>query len=91
MITVFLLIKYRNKGSIQRNEVLVWGSNKNYNLGIGNEEGRLTPQQLDYFNKHNIFIDKVSISTYHCMFLDTNKRLYTVGHGNGCQLGKQLI
>ncbi|TMW39666.1 hypothetical protein DOY81_015253, partial [Sarcophaga bullata] len=37
------------------NELLVWGSNKNYNLGVNNDQGTdHLPQMLDYFRKEQI-------------------------------------
>lgn len=69
------------------NEILVWGCNKNYNLGIGNEEGKSYPQYLDFFKKLKIFIRCVSISTYHCLYVTENGIVYSVGHGKGGRLG----
>lgn len=63
----------------------MWGSNKNYNLGI--EEDKLYPQQLDYFKKENIFLLSASISTYHSLFLDNQGKVYAAGHGKHGQLG----
>lgn len=65
----------------------MWGSNKNYNLGIANEEEKKYPQQLDYFKKENIFLLRASISTHHSMFLDNQGKVYVVGHGKFGQLG----
>lgn len=69
------------------NELLVWGCNKNYNLGIGNEEGKPYPQYLDYFRKQKIFVRYVSLSAYHCLYATETGSLYAVGHGNGGRLG----
>lgn len=69
-------------------ETFVWGSNKNYNLGIANAEDKNHPQHLDYFKKENIFLLSASISTYHSLFLDNHGKVYAVGHGKYGQLGK---
>lgn len=69
-------------------ETFVWGSNKNYNLGIADKEEKNYPQQLDYFKKKNIFISRASISTYHSLFLDNQGGVYVVGNGKHGQLGK---
>lgn len=79
----FLLIRF------SAYETVVWGSNKNYNLGIANEEDKNDPQQLDYFKKENIFLLSASISTYHSMFLDNQGKVYAVGLGKYGQLGKK--
>lgn len=70
-------------------ETYVWGSNKNYNLGIVNEEDNYRPQQLDYFRKENIFLLSASISTYHSLFLDNQGKVYAVGHNKYGQLGRR--
>jgi len=49
---------------ISRNDVLVWGSNKNYNLGIGNEQNTNAPQAVDFFRKSNLFLEQVALVTY---------------------------
>lgn len=79
-------LKKTDKKSIQ-NELFVWGSNKNYNLGIGNEQGKLTPERLENFRKENIFIRDVSISIFHSIFLTDTQEVYVVGHGKGGRLG----
>lgn len=69
----------------------MWGSNKNYNLGIANEEHKNYPQQLDYFKKENVFLLSASISAYHSMFLDNQGKVYAVGHGKYGQLGRNKL
>lgn len=66
---------------------MVWGKNKNYNLGIGNVEGRDNPDFIDFFRKHRITIEKMSINSYHSMFLTKNGDVYATGHGRGGRLG----
>ncbi|XP_055837019.1 inhibitor of Bruton tyrosine kinase [Episyrphus balteatus] len=68
-------------------ELLVWGSNKNYNLGIGNEEGASTPQFIDFFRKEQKSVELISLSAYHSLFVDKKGQLYAVGHGKGGRLG----
>lgn len=79
-------LKKFDKKSIQ-NELFVWGSNKNYNLGIGNEQGKIRPESLEIFREQNIFIRDVSISIFHSIFLTDNQEVYVVGHGKGGRLG----
>ncbi|XP_055921882.1 inhibitor of Bruton tyrosine kinase [Eupeodes corollae] len=73
--------------SAEKTELLVWGSNKNYNLGIGNEEGASTPQFIDFFRKEQKSIELISLSAYHSLFVDKKGQLYAVGHGKGGRLG----
>ncbi|XP_055593249.1 inhibitor of Bruton tyrosine kinase-like [Uranotaenia lowii] len=68
-------------------EIMVWGKNKNYNLGIGNVEGKEAPDFIDYFRKNRITIEKMSINTYHSVFLTKDGDVYTTGHGRGGRLG----
>ncbi|KAJ6642089.1 Inhibitor of Bruton tyrosine kinase [Pseudolycoriella hygida] len=68
-------------------ETFVWGSNKNYNLGIANEEDKNYPQPLSYFKENKICLLSASISSYHSMFLDNQGKVYAVGHGKFGQLG----
>lgn len=70
-----------------RNDVLVWGSNKNYNLGVGSEQNTNAPQSVDFFRKSNIWIEQVALGAYHSLFLDKKGHLYAVGHGKGGRLG----
>ncbi|XP_001360463.3 inhibitor of Bruton tyrosine kinase [Drosophila pseudoobscura] len=70
-----------------QNDVLVWGSNKNYNLGIGNEQNTNAPQAVDFFRKSNIWIEQVALGAYHSLFCDKKGHLYAVGHGKGGRLG----
>ncbi|EDW72399.1 uncharacterized protein Dwil_GK20738 [Drosophila willistoni] len=71
-----------------QNDILVWGSNKNYNLGLGTEQSSTSaPQAVDFFRKANIWIEKVALGAYHSLFLDKKGHLYAVGHGKGGRLG----
>ncbi|XP_036330764.1 inhibitor of Bruton tyrosine kinase [Rhagoletis pomonella] len=69
------------------NEILGWGTNKNYNLGTGNAEPTDTPQSIDFFRKEHISIESVALGAYHSLFLDKKGLLYAVGHGEGGRLG----
>ncbi|KAM8711354.1 hypothetical protein ACLKA7_000488 [Drosophila subpalustris] len=73
--------------TMSQNEILVWGSNKNYNLGIGNEQSSSSPQAVDFFRKSNLWIEHVALGAYHSLFCDNKGHLYAVGHGKGGRLG----
>ncbi|XP_067126093.1 inhibitor of Bruton tyrosine kinase [Centruroides vittatus] len=69
-------------------EVYVWGSNTNYNLGLGNEQSRNHPELLDKFRRENINIKQVVMCKFHSIFLSTDGRVFTCGHGHGGRLGQ---
>lgn len=69
------------------NELLVWGANKNYNLGIINDNVTTMPQSIDSFRKEHISVETLSISSYHSVFLTNKGVLYAVGHGKGGRCG----
>ena len=71
--------------------MLVWGTNKNYNLGLGNDEGCETPQFIECFRKNHLSIENLAIGPLHSLFLDKKGTLYSVGLGKGGKLGKTLI
>lgn len=71
----------------QLKEIFVWGTNRNYNLGFENKEGKSYPYCLDYFSKKNLTINNVSLSCYHCLYVDDKDDLYAVGLGDGGRLG----
>lgn len=68
-------------------EILVWGNNRNYNLGLENKEGKSYPHHLDCFSKQNVTINSVSLSCYHCLYVDDKGEVYAVGLGDGGRLG----
>lgn len=68
-------------------EILVWGNNCNYNLGLENKEAKSHPHFLDCFAKQNVSISSVSLSCYHCLYIDDKGELYAVGLGDGGRLG----
>ncbi|CAG0912732.1 unnamed protein product [Notodromas monacha] len=68
-------------------ELYVWGTNSNYNLGIGHDQTRALPDVLEFFRKNNIVIKQASMDKFHSLFLDSNGKVYACGHGNGGRLG----
>ncbi|KFM65426.1 Inhibitor of Bruton tyrosine kinase, partial [Stegodyphus mimosarum] len=69
-------------------EVYVWGSNFNYNLGLGNLQSREIPEVLEVFRKDFICIKQVQICKFHSVFLSVNGNVYTCGYGHGGRLGQ---
>uniref|UniRef100_A0A1B0BRM9 BTB domain-containing protein n=1 Tax=Glossina palpalis gambiensis TaxID=67801 RepID=A0A1B0BRM9_9MUSC len=82
------LADFSSSENIHCNDLLVWGSNKNYNLGVNNDQGaEPLPQMLEYFRKEHICLMSVALGAYHSLFLDKKGQVYTVGHGKGGRLG----
>lgn len=49
--------------------------------------GEKHPYFLDCFHKQNVAINSVSLSKYHCLYVDDNGGLHVVGLGDGGRLG----
>ncbi|CAL1279292.1 unnamed protein product [Larinioides sclopetarius] len=69
-------------------DVYVWGSNFNYNLGVGNSQSKMVPDVLEIFRKDFIDIKQVVICKFHSAFLSTNGQVFTCGYGHGGRLGQ---
>ncbi|XP_076307674.1 LOW QUALITY PROTEIN: inhibitor of Bruton tyrosine kinase [Tachypleus tridentatus] len=69
-------------------EVYVWGSNTNFNLGVGNGQGRTYPEILENFRRDSIYIKQVVMCKFHTAFLSTRGKVFTCGHGHGGRLGQ---
>ena len=63
------------------------GSNINFTLGHSNELERVYPELIEQFKKTNISIKQISMSNFHTLFLDSNGRVYSCGHGKDGRLG----
>ncbi|GIY10667.1 inhibitor of Bruton tyrosine kinase [Caerostris extrusa] len=70
-------------------DVYAWGSNFNYNLGVGNSQCKVIPDVLEVFRKDFIDIKQVEICKFHSVFLSTNGLVYTCGYGHGGRLGQE--
>uniref|UniRef100_A0A182RRB7 BTB domain-containing protein n=1 Tax=Anopheles funestus TaxID=62324 RepID=A0A182RRB7_ANOFN len=69
-------------------ELMIWGQNKNYNLGIGNAQDKSNPESMEFFRKTRTTIKKLEISSYHSVFLTHRVgELFVAGHGVGGRLG----
>ncbi|CAL8109849.1 unnamed protein product [Orchesella dallaii] len=68
-------------------ELTVWGSNANYNLGLGHQQPRLIPDVLDKFRKEDLTLVQVAMGTYQTLFLTKTGKVYACGYGMGGRLG----
>lgn len=68
-------------------ELTVWGSNANYNLGIGHQQPRLLPDVAPEFRRTEMSLAKVEMNTYHTLFLTQSGKVYACGYGMGGRLG----
>ncbi|KAF4517403.1 hypothetical protein B566_EDAN005012 [Ephemera danica] len=65
-------------------EAYVWGTNANFNLGLGNQQSRSTPELMDFFRRSAINIKQAS-NIY--QKIDAGK-VFSCGHGQGGRLGQ---
>jgi hypothetical protein len=68
-------------------EAYLWGSNSNYNLGLGTNTARSTPDVLDHFRKSGTHLAAVSLGKFHTGFVTSSGTALTCGHGRGGRLG----
>lgn len=68
-------------------EVYVWGSNKNFTLGLANEQSPKDPEVLESFRRDGISVQKVEMQKFHSVFLTNAGDVYVCGHGLGGRLG----
>ena len=68
-------------------EVHVWGTNANFNLGLGHHMQRNQPTILDQLRRDKCCIAKVSMQKFHSAVLTKDGKVYTFGHGHGGRLG----
>ena len=68
-------------------EVYVWGTNENFNLGLGHHDQRNQPTLLEQLRRSNIYITKVVLQKFHSAVLTTEGTVLTFGHGQGGRLG----
>ncbi|KAK8765298.1 hypothetical protein V5799_032092 [Amblyomma americanum] len=68
-------------------EVYVWGSNKNFTLGLASEQSPKDPEVLESFRRDGISVQKVEMQKFHSVFLTNAGDVYVCGHGLGGRLG----
>ncbi|XP_053918216.1 inhibitor of Bruton tyrosine kinase isoform X2 [Cuculus canorus] len=68
-------------------EVYTWGSNINFTLGHGGQQGKHHPELVDLFPRNGVYIKQVVLCEFHSVFLSHKGQVYTCGHGQGGRLG----
>lgn len=68
-------------------EVYVWGSNKNFTLGLASEQSPKDPEVLESFRRDGVSVQKVEMQKFHSVFLTNAGEVYVCGHGLGGRLG----
>ncbi|RNA45258.1 inhibitor of Bruton tyrosine kinase-like [Brachionus plicatilis] len=70
-------------------DVYSWGSNENYNLGMGHEMKKAHAEMVEFFKKQNIAISQIKMSKFHTVFMTKSGEVYTCGFGMDGRLGHQ--
>ena len=60
-------------------DVYCWGSNANFNLGIGHEMKKSIPELNEYFKKSNVSIVQIVMSKFHSVFRARSGEVFTCG------------
>jgi len=68
-------------------DAYVWGTNCNYNLGLGSNTTRLYPDLLEQFRRDGTNVAKVELQKFHSAFVTKSGSVLTCGHGRGGRLG----
>lgn len=68
-------------------EVYVWGSNKNFTLGLASEQSPKYPEILEAFRRDGVSVQKVEMQKFHSVFLSNGGEVFVCGHGLGGRLG----
>lgn len=68
-------------------ELTIWGSNANYNLGVGHQEPRSHPDVATDFRRSEMSLAQVEMNTYHTLFRTQTGKVYSCGYGMSGRLG----
>ncbi|XP_059475096.1 inhibitor of Bruton tyrosine kinase isoform X2 [Neocloeon triangulifer] len=79
------IVEYTKSGPC---EAYVWGTNANFNLGIGNQQSKAVPELVEHFRRGGVNIKQVSMNMYHSVFVSDAGRVFSCGHGQGGRLGQ---
>ena len=69
----------------------MWGTNANYNLGLGHQHQKNTPTLLENLVKRGsdsvIAVSHCVMQKFHTAVVTCDGRVFTFGHGHGGRLG----
>ena len=68
-------------------EGYVWGTNANFNLGLGHQQQKNQPTLIDQLRRENVYISKVVLQKFHSAILTTQGNVLTPRHVQGGRLG----
>ncbi len=68
-------------------DVYSWGSNENFNLGIGHDMKKPIAEAVEFFKKSDTSISQVVMSKFHTVFLASSGQVFTCGFGISGRLG----
>jgi len=68
-------------------DVYSWGSNENFNLGIGHDMKKPIAEIVEFFKKSDISISQVVMSKFHTVFLASSGQVFSCGFGISGRLG----
>merc|ERR1719167_1766106 len=68
-------------------EGYVWGTNENFNLGLGHYQQKNQPVIIEQLRRSGNYISKVVLQKFHSAVLTTEGSILTFGHGQGGRLG----
>ena len=68
-------------------EGYVWGTNENFNLGLGHHQQKNQPVIIEQLRRSGNYISKVVLQKFHSAVLTTEGNILTFGHGQGGRLG----
>ena len=68
-------------------EGYVWGTNENFNLGLGHHQQKNQPVIIEQLRRSGNYISKVVLQKFHSEVLTTEGSILTFGHGQGGRLG----
>ena len=68
-------------------EVYIWGTNANFNLGLGHHEQKNQPTVIEHLRKMPADVKEVRLQKFHSAVLTSDGDVFTFGHGQGGRLG----
>ena len=77
--------KHHSLAMDSEGRVYSWGQNNHGQLGLGDKEDRLSPEEIEFFSDKSII--QISLGKFHSLALDNEGQVYSWGWNEGGQLG----